>query len=155
LPPRLADALARPLLRLTVGDIGRLGLRKSDRGPLTEVALLGRVPLLDHGTLRLIRARQIDVVGEVVELDETRAHFRDGSSREVDAIVAATGFRSELERLLEPAAQPSRVGIGPHSIGERGLYFCGFTVSATGMLRDIGIEARRIAQHIASASLSP
>jgi hypothetical protein len=32
--------------------------------------------------------------------------------------------------------------------GTAGLYFCGFFVSATGMLRDIGIDARRIAERI-------
>jgi indole-3-pyruvate monooxygenase len=154
LPPRVGDALAAPLVRLTVGDIERLGLRKSTRGPLTEIASRGRVPLLDHGTLRLIRAGHIEIVGEVSELGETSAHFRDGSSREVDAIVAATGFRSELEHLLEPTELPKPVSKARHpgSAAERGLYFCGFAVSPTGMLRDIGIEARRIAHHIAHES---
>lgn len=32
--------------------------------------------------------------------------------------------------------------------GLPGLYFCGFFVSPTGMLREIGIEARRIARAI-------
>jgi len=151
LPPQVADAFAAPLVRLTIGDIKRLGLCKSTRGPMTEIALHGRVPLLDHGTLQLIRAGQIEVVGEIAELSETSAHFRDGTSREVDAIIAATGFRSALERMLEPAELPRPVSKAryPGSAGERGLYFCGFAVSATGMLRDIGIEARRIAHHIA------
>ena len=30
-----------------------------------------------------------------------------------------------------------------------GLHYCGFIVSPTGMLRDIGIEARRVADEIA------
>jgi cation diffusion facilitator CzcD-associated flavoprotein CzcO len=151
LPPRLADALAAPLVRLTIGDIARLGLRKSVQGPLTEIATRGRLPLLDHGTLRLIRAGRIEILGEVTALDETSAWLRDGSSREFDAIVAATGFRSELEQLLEPTEAPTHVSKAryPGSQAQRGLYFCGFSVSATGMLRDINIEARRIAQHIA------
>jgi hypothetical protein len=32
-----------------------------------------------------------------------------------------------------------------------GLYFCGFYVAPTGMLREIGIEADRIASSIAGA----
>lgn len=154
LPPRLADALAAPLVRMSIGDIERLGLRKSARGPLTEIALQGRVPLLDHGTLRLIRAGHIEIVGEITELGERSAHFRDGSSREVDAIVAATGFRSELEHLLEPVEIPKRLSKARHSdcAAGHGIYFCGFGVSATGMLRDIHIDACRIADHIAHAS---
>jgi len=156
LPSKVADALAAPLVRLTLGNIEQLGLRKSVHGPLTEIAVRGRVPLLDHGTLRLIRAGNIEVMGEVTELGETSAHFRDGGSREVDAIIAATGFRSELEHLLEPPELPSPASKARHpgSTADHGLYFCGFAVSGTGMLRDIGIEARRIAHHIAHASRS-
>jgi indole-3-pyruvate monooxygenase len=150
LPPRLGDAVSRPLVRLVIGNIGRLGLRESARGPLTEIASHGRIPLLDHGTLRLIRAGRIEILGEVTGLDETKVHFRDGSSREVDAIVAATGFRSELEQLLEPAERPASIGRdrNPAAAG-RNLYFCGFAVTATGMFREIGIEACRIANQIA------
>jgi hypothetical protein len=35
-------------------------------------------------------------------------------------------------------------------LGLPGLYACGFTISRTGMLREIGIEARRIAEAIAA-----
>jgi len=150
LPPWLGDAVSRPLVRLVIGDIGRLGLRESARGPLTEIAAHGRIPLLDHGTLRLIRAGKVEVLGEVTGLDETRVHFRDGSSHEVDAIVAATGFRSGLEQLLEPAERPGPRGNAPdNAAAGRSLYFCGFAVTATGMFREIGIEARRIANQIA------
>jgi indole-3-pyruvate monooxygenase len=150
LPPRLGDAVSRPLVRLMIGDIGRLGLRESARGPLADIAARGRIPLLDHGTLRLIRGGRIEVLGEVIGLGETRAHLRDGSSREVDAIVAATGFHSGLEQLLEPAELPGATGScrDPGAPG-RSLYFCGFAVTATGMFREIGIEARRIANQIA------
>jgi len=147
LPPRLGDAVAGPLVRMVIGDIGRLGLRESGRGPLTEIASHGRIPLLDHGTLRLIRSRQIEVLGEVTGLDETSVHFRDGGCREVDAIVAATGFRSGLEQLLEPAERPPP-GRNP-AAARPSLHFCGFTVKATGMFREIGLEARRIANRIA------
>jgi hypothetical protein len=35
-----------------------------------------------------------------------------------------------------------------------GLYFCGFTNVSTGLLREIGIEAQRIARAIAGRSRS-
>jgi hypothetical protein len=34
-----------------------------------------------------------------------------------------------------------------------GLYFCGYFVSPAGMLREMGIEARRIARHVASSGV--
>jgi len=154
LPPRLADALSWPLVRASIGDIETLGLRRSASGPMTQIAAHGRVPLLDHGTLRLIRQGHIEVAGEVAELDAGGVRFGDGSWREVAAIVAATGYRSSLASLLAPAELPPPASKArrPDGSAERGLYFCGFAVSATGMLRDIGIEARRIAQHIAAAA---
>jgi len=45
------------------------------------------------------------------------------------------------------------VGAGPKKSGaavKEGLYFCGYYIAPTGMLREIGIEAKRIATHIAA-----
>jgi hypothetical protein len=88
-------------------------------------------------------------------MSDTDVTFDDGSARRFDAIIVATGYRPGLERFLGPrsdalSAHPA------HADGAAdrapGLYFCGFTVSPPGMLREIGIEAHRIAQHI---SLKP
>ena len=137
LPPRVADVLAAPLIRFTIGDLSKSNLRKPPVGPITQVVTTSRVPLIDIGTLKLVREGRIAVLGGVRSVDESGAViFEDGSSRHFDAMVLATGFRPGLERFLEAAP------------GATGLYFCGFRVSATGMLRDIAIEARRIAHDI-------
>jgi indole-3-pyruvate monooxygenase len=139
LPTRLADLLAAPLIRLTIGDISRLGFRKLPVGPITQIVTTSRVPLIDIGTLKLVREGRIKVLAGVRSLaGEFDVTFEDGSSRRFDAIVLATGFRPGLERFLE--TPPPR---------EPGLYFCGFRVSPTGMFRDIGLEAQSIAKHIA------
>jgi indole-3-pyruvate monooxygenase len=146
LPPRLADLLAAPLIRLTVGDISRLGLRKLPVGPITQIETTSKVPLIDIGTLKFVREGHITVSGGVRSLGEGgEVTFDDGSVRRVDAIVLATGFRPGLEKFLEPGASP-----GSTTGSRDGLYFCGFRISPTGMLRDIGIEARRIANDIVS-----
>jgi hypothetical protein len=44
-----------------------------------------------------------------------------------------------------------KVSGGPTPVA--GLYFCGFFISPTGQLREIGLEARRIATHIARAGM--
>jgi hypothetical protein len=153
LPARVADMLAAPLIRLTVGDISKLGLRKLPVGPITQIETTAKVPLIDIGTLELVRAGRIAILGDVRSLSgESDVCFVDGRTRHIDAIVLATGFRPGLERFLEMDAN---VGSGlaqppVKAAGATGLYFCGFRVSATGMLRDIGIEARWIAKDIAS-----
>jgi cation diffusion facilitator CzcD-associated flavoprotein CzcO len=151
LPARVADMLAAPLIRLTVGDIAKLGLRKLPVGPITQIETTSKVPLIDIGTLELVRAGRIALCGDVRSVGaEGHVCFCDGRSLRFDAIVLATGFRAGLERFLEletGLAQPPRI----KAAGVNGLYFCGFRISATGMLRDIGIEARWIAKDIAAS----
>jgi cation diffusion facilitator CzcD-associated flavoprotein CzcO len=152
LPTHVSDALAAPLVRLVIGDITRLGFRKLAMGPLAQIRNTARVPLIDVGTIRLIREGRIEVLGDVREISATGVTFDDGRFLPFDAIVVATGYRPRIDEFLETrndlagrARQlaPDRTGTG------NGLYFCGFIVSPTGMLREIGMEARSIAEDIA------
>jgi indole-3-pyruvate monooxygenase len=151
LPARLADALAAPLVRLTIGDITKLGFRKLPMGPFMQIKAKTRIPLLDVGTVKLVREGHIEVFGDIREMGETGVTFDDGRSRGFDAIVAATGFRPGSECLLAPQSDNRAMEQRPPpSAGAQktGLYYCGFVVSPTGMLREIGIEARRVADEI-------
>jgi len=72
-------------------------------------------------------------------------------------VVLATGYRPALDELL-PAWREvcddtgvPRVSGGPTALP--GLYFCGQFVSPAGMLREIGIEARRLAEHLAATPM--
>ena len=151
LPARVADALAAPLLRLTIGNLSKLGFRKAASGPITQIKRSSRVPLIDIGTIGLVRTRQIEIRGSVRSMSETHVTFEDGSSRRFDAIVLATGFRPGIERFLQRRNDvflKDRTHGKRRVTGDAGLYFCGFFVSPTGMLRDIAMEARWIAEHI-------
>jgi indole-3-pyruvate monooxygenase len=151
LPARVADALAAPLLRLTIGDLSKLGFRKAASGPITQIKRSSRVPLIDIGTIGLVRAGQIEIRGGVRSMSETHVTFEDGSSRRFDAIVLATGFRPGVERFLQRRDDvfvKDRTHSKHRVIGDAGLYFCGFFVSPTGMLRDIAMEARWIAESL-------
>ncbi|HXW81749.1 MAG TPA: NAD(P)/FAD-dependent oxidoreductase [Acidimicrobiales bacterium] len=153
LPSRVADALSWPLLRISVGDVRDRGLRKLPYGPITEVAKYGRVPVLDIGTMEKITAGAITVHGGIERFTATGVTFVDGSYLAVDAVVLATGYRAAVDEFLVGADQvcdgsgtPLRSG---QPSGLEGLYFCGMYVSPAGVLREIGIEARRIAREIA------
>ena len=54
-PPSVADAINAPLIRLLVGNISKLGLKKMPYGPLEQIQKDGTVPLLDIGTIKHIR----------------------------------------------------------------------------------------------------
>jgi cation diffusion facilitator CzcD-associated flavoprotein CzcO len=155
LPPGLADALAAPVIRLRVGDLAEVGLRKLPYGPNTQIVRHRQVPLLDVGTMAQLRAGRITVHGDLDRFTAGGVVFADGSALAVDAVVLGTGYRAGVDGFLagwqavcDRTGNPLRSGVGS---GPDGLYFCGMSVSPAGMLREIGIEARRIAADIARA----
>jgi indole-3-pyruvate monooxygenase len=139
LPSALADALAAPLIRLALGNTERLGLRPAQIGPVQQIRTRGQIPLVDIGTVDLIRRGHVQLLGGIRELTADAVVFDDGRPRRFDALVLATGFRPGLERFLEPGVSASAPG----------LHFCGFKVTPIGMFREIGIEAERIASRVA------
>jgi cation diffusion facilitator CzcD-associated flavoprotein CzcO len=155
LPPRVADALAAPVIRLTVGDLRKVGLRKLPYGPNTQMARDHHVPLLDIGTMQLVRDGRIAVHPGIERFTSGGVVFSDGQELVVDAVVLGTGYRPALEDFLpdwrlvcDEQGRPLVSG-GPTALP--GLFFCGQFVSPSGMLRECGIEAKRIAAHLSRA----
>jgi cation diffusion facilitator CzcD-associated flavoprotein CzcO len=151
MPARLVDFINAPILRLAVGSIERLGLRRAAKGPRRMIEEDGRVPLIDIGTLDKIRDGSIKIRGGIDRLTREGVAFADATSGKFDAIILATGFRPDLRRLIpDEEGVFDRHGM-PRVTGRAtsapGLYFCGQTTSATGQLREIGVEARRIAEN--------
>ncbi len=76
--------------------------------------------------------------------------FAGGAAERFDAVILATGFRPDLRALLPDATDVlddhGRPLVSGGPTGEPGLYFCGHIASPTGQLREIAIEARRIAE---------
>ncbi len=152
LPARLADALTAPARRITVGDTTALGLGKPAYGPVEQIRKTGRIPLLDIGTIKLIRSGQIAVYPNIERFTEEGVRFTNGVEARFEAVILATGYRPNLESFLKPAAKVlDAKGIPLISGGVSalpGLYFCGYYVSPNGMLREIAREAQRIGSSI-------
>jgi indole-3-pyruvate monooxygenase len=154
LPAGVADVLAGPMIRVTVGDLSTAGLRKLPYGPNTQIARYRQIPMLDIGTMKQLRAGRIGVHTGIERFTADGVLFTDGSSLQVDAVVLATGYRPGLEEFLpdwqqvcDPQGIPRESG-RPTALP--GLFFCGQFLSPAGMLREIGIESRRIAALIAA-----
>lgn len=153
LPPRLADAINAPAIRLAVGPTRGLGLTIARKGPRRMIAEDHRVPLLDVGTLGRIRQGAIHVRGGIERFTREGVTFADppGGNRTepFDVVILATGFHADLRRLLPEAADTLDNRGAPRATGKptrlSGLFYCGQIASPTGQLREIGIEARRIA----------
>ncbi|NDJ76244.1 MAG: NAD(P)/FAD-dependent oxidoreductase [Chloroflexi bacterium] len=155
LPTGLADSLSAPLVRLTVGDISRHGLRKLPYGPITQIKRDARIPLLDVGTMQQVRRGTIRIWPGIERFTTEGVQFVDGTRQAFDAVILATGYRPEVHDFLDGAVvlQGAVEEDGtPRSSGVRsavpGLYFCGFYVAPTGMLRAINVEARQVAREI-------
>src|SRR5438105_3132359 len=81
LPARLVDFVNAPILRLAIGPIGKLGLRRSAKGPRQMVEEDGRVPLIDVGTLDRIRDGSIKVAGGIDRFTPDGVVFADATSQ--------------------------------------------------------------------------
>jgi len=134
-----------------VGDIGKLGFKELPYGPIEQIRSTKRIPLLDVGTIALIRNGKLKLVPDVARFTAHGVEFSDGRTEAFDVIVLATGYRPAIAEFLQDASDVLGDDGAPRRSGEAvvdGLYFCGFRVAPTGMLREIGIEAERIASAI-------
>lgn len=152
LPSRLADAVNDPLMRLWFGDIEKHGLKKMKYGVFKQIEKDGRIPLLDIGTIKHIKLGHIKIYGGIDYISGNTVFFKDGKRNDFDAIIAAIGYersyngiinvdRRRFEDLKVSAAKQKY-------FGKDGLYFCGFWVSPRGQIREITLDAKRIARDI-------
>ncbi|RYY46623.1 MAG: NAD(P)/FAD-dependent oxidoreductase [Chitinophagaceae bacterium] len=152
LPPRVADIISAPLMRLLFGDLTKLGLKKKPYGPFEQIREEGTIPVLDIGTVKHIRKGHIKIYGEIEQIERNTIYFSDGKQEDFDAIVACTGFDRGNTEILE--VDKSRFEDLKNSVGKQkyfgkdGLYFCGFWVGPTGHIREITLDAQRIAKDI-------
>jgi cation diffusion facilitator CzcD-associated flavoprotein CzcO len=81
LPARVSDFINAPVIRLSVGSIEKLGMRRAAKGPRQMVEEDGRVPLLDIGTVAKIRAGKIKVRGDIAKLSPDEVAFSQSAPK--------------------------------------------------------------------------
>lgn len=147
--PRLVDRIGARLRRRAVGDLSPYGLSEAAWGPFTA----RRPAVIDVGFLEVLKAGRVTVRPALVGLTPNAVEYADGSSEEVDAVVAATGFDTGLARLL--ADVPGVVGEDGQPLARSGaptaapgLYFIGFDETIRGHLFEARRESKRIARAI-------
>lgn len=152
LPMRLVDRFLLITSRLLLGDTSRLGLDRPEIGPLELKNLSGKTPVLDVGTLAKIKSGDIKVCPGIKRLlKHHTVEFVNGQTEEYDAIILATGYKSnvpswlkEKEMFSEKDGLPKRPFPNGWK-GECGLYAVGFTKRG---LLGASIDAKKIAEHI-------
>jgi putative flavoprotein involved in K+ transport len=152
LPSALVDPVARLLRRLTIPDLTPYGIPRPEDGLLSRVRRAGEVPLQDVGFVGAVRGGTVTPVAAVTGFDGDKVLLADGSAISAQAVIAATGYRRGLEKMVGHLGVPDKNGMPKVHGGQPaapGLFFVGYTVSLRGMLRDIAAEARRVASAVA------
>jgi len=146
LPAPLVDALTTPMSRLRFGDLRAYGLQKASYGSATQVRTYSKIPVIDVGTIKLIKQGHVKVYGGLEAFTQAGVRFSDGRQAPFESVILATGYRPGFSSFLPSASLPApgEVSSAP------GLYFCGFHNSSGGLLREISREALRIADAVAS-----
>lgn len=157
LPVPVLDAAADVIRKLRIGDLSEYGLPPPPDDIYTRVKRTGMIPTVDGSFVETIKSRRVHIVEAVERLEHSCVVLTDGSIVEPDAIVAATGYRRNLEPLaghlgiLDDDGFPLVHDRRTHPKAPR-LHFVGFTVPLSGNLRQLRLDAKKVAKSIASSS---
>ncbi|KAI9085873.1 hypothetical protein K1719_032287 [Acacia pycnantha] len=150
LPLWFVDKLLLVLAWLVLGDVEKYGLKRPSTGPMELKNTQGKTPVLDIGTLEKIRSGDIKVVPGIKRFYNHQVELVNGEKLDIDAVLLATGYRSNVPSWLQEGEFFSKNGFPkrtfPHGWkGSVGLYAVGFTRRG---LSGASSDARNIAQEI-------
>jgi putative flavoprotein involved in K+ transport len=149
LPARVVDPIARNLRRLSLPDLTPYGL-PAPAQPYSDFLRRRVIPILEIGVVDAVRSGRVRVVGALERFDDGRAVLAGDVRVEVDAVIAATGYRTGLEPLvghlgvLHERGEPLVHGAEEHPQAP-GLHFVGYRVTLGGTFRFAGIQAKQLA----------
>ncbi|CAN5280697.1 NAD(P)/FAD-dependent oxidoreductase [soil metagenome] len=156
LPLKARDAISSFVQRISVGDLSKYGIPKAPRGIVTQQLRDDVTPTIDVGLLAALRKGTVQVVPGVTGFTKDAVLLADGTSVSPDAVVLATGFSRGLEGLVGSlgvlSGAKGRPVINADEQLERypGLYFIGYSNPLEGNLRQLSIDAKKIARKVAS-----
>ncbi|XP_041006799.1 indole-3-pyruvate monooxygenase YUCCA2-like [Juglans microcarpa x Juglans regia] len=153
LPMPLVDQFLLLMSRMMLGDTAQFGLNRPKLGPLELKNKSGKTPVLDVGTLAKIKTGNIKVYKAIKRLTHHAVEFVDGKVQKFDAIILATGYKSNVPSWLKESDMFSEKDGLPREPfpkgwnGGCGLYAAGFTKRG---LLGTSADARKIAEDIDS-----
>ncbi|GGS64593.1 monooxygenase [Streptomyces violaceus] len=157
LPVGLVDRISRVQAKVAIPDLSAHGLPRPDTGLYTRVKQ-GAIPVQDVGLIDAVRKGKVEVVAAVESFEgDGKIVLADGTRLSPDAVIAATGYVRALEGLvghldvLDARGKPVVHGARSPKTAP-GLYFTGFTNPISGNLRELALDAVRIAKAIARDS---
>ncbi|EPS64200.1 hypothetical protein M569_10581 [Genlisea aurea] len=101
LPLWFVDKILVLLAWLTIGNLEKLGIKRPSMGPLELKNTHGKTPVLDIGAMEKIKSREIKIVPGIQKLSSRRAEFVNGETLKIDAVIFATGYKSNVPTWLQ------------------------------------------------------
>ncbi|GAB2281902.1 hypothetical protein Dimus_016467 [Dionaea muscipula] len=157
LPVWLVDKILLVLAWLILGDVEKYGIIRPSMGPFEHKSKKGKTPVLDIGAVSKIKSGDIKVVPGISRFSRNVVEVVDKQKFEIDAVVLATGYRSNVPYWLKvredkeffnenvfPRPTPFTNGWK----GKSGLYAVGFTRRG---LAGVSLDAIHVAEDIAQA----
>ena len=151
LPDWLGDWIGQKLSRLAVGNLSKYGVPQATMAPAKQLRLYGKTPVIDVGTIKLIKEGKVTVFPGIQSFTENGVVFDDGREEEFDAVILATGYHPKVEDFLEDTTDiqndlglPGDVSFDHHP----GLYFLGFDAYTSGILNSINRNSEVIVNQI-------
>ncbi len=147
LPTRIADPVGRLVQRLTVGDLSRWGLAIPDVGIFTRLHEGVAPTIVGRDVIAAIRAGDVEIVPGVSAVNAGGVQLTDGTTLRPDALIAATGYTTGLDRLVGHLGVLEEAGLPFQYRGipvRPGLRFLGYAPC----MGVIGRDARRVARHL-------
>lgn len=155
LPVRLVDSAAELIRRASLGDLRSFGLAPPPDGIYSRVMRTGMIPTVDGPYLRAIKQGHVKIVPAVVAFERGNVTLADGSRLQPDVVIAATGYHRKLEGMvghlgvLDGDGRPRANG-GRPAASAPGIFFIGFSEPFSGNLRELRLDAERIAPAVAA-----
>ncbi|KAL0437309.1 UNVERIFIED_CONTAM: putative indole-3-pyruvate monooxygenase YUCCA5 [Sesamum radiatum] len=132
LPLWLVDKIMLLFAWMILGNMEKYGIKRPSVGPLALKNTQGKTPVLDIGALEKIRSREIQIVPGIKRFSRGTVELVNGQKLEIDAVVLATGYRSNVPYWLQETEFFSKNGFPKTPFpngwkGKAGLYAVGFT----------------------------
>jgi len=128
LPFNWGDKIGKWISRRIIGDLSSYGIKISSMTPAEQLKKTGRTPVMDLGTIEMIKDGNISVKPDISRVDH-KIYFTDDTELEVDQIICATGYGNGLGTLLGSVSKYLDESGDPPMVGQgqlQGLYFLGF-----------------------------
>ncbi|KAH6778117.1 YUCCA 3 [Perilla frutescens var. hirtella] len=132
MPIWVVDKILLLAAKLILGNIEKYGLKRPSMGPLQLKNTQGKTPVLDIGTLSRIRSGDVKIVPGIKKFLHGGVELVNGEILEIDSVILATGYSSNVPSWLKENEFFSRDGFPTSPFpngwkGKAGLYAVGFT----------------------------